>query len=275
MRTPHKPAISPDIGELIAIMAALRDRDIGCPWDVQQTFATIAPYTVEEAYEVADAIERGDTEDLRDELGDLLLQVVFHARIASELGLFDFGGVVEAITAKLIRRHPHVFGNARGLDPVAVKALWDEIKAAEKRERASSRAPVADSALDGIPLALPALARADKLARKAATVGFTWPDGPAVLEKVDEELAEVREAVAGGNLEAAAEEIGDLLFTVANLARRLDIDPEAALRSANRKFERRFRAVEAALASRGSSPVAATLDEMERFWVAAKTAERG
>ena len=266
------PRTSRDIRDLIDIMAALRSPDGGCAWDLKQTNASIAPYTIEEAYEVADAVERGDPEDLRDELGDLLLQVVFFARMAEEDGHFDFGGVVEAITAKLIRRHPHVFGDARDLDPAAVVALWDEIKRAEKRER--GRLEVPGSALDGIPLALPALMRADKLARKAAAVGFTWPDAPSVLAKVDEELREVRDAVASGDEGAAAEEIGDLLFTVANLARRLEIDPEAALGAANRKFEHRFRAVEAGLAARGSSPAEATMDEMDALWTEAKAAER-
>ena len=271
------PRPSRDLADLLRIMAALRDPGTGCPWDLEQDFASIAPYTIEEAYEVADAVQRGDMEDLRDELGDLLLQVVFHARMAEERRLFDFGGVVEAITAKLIRRHPHVFGAARDLAPAEVKALWDEIKAAEKRRRAASRpsaATAAPSVLDGVPVAMPALTRADKLTRKAAAVGFSWPDLAGVTDKIEEELREVREAAASGTAEAVADEVGDLLFTVANLARHLDIDPEAALRGANRKFERRFRSVERALAGEGRSPAQSDLAEMDRLWDTAKAAER-
>src|SRR5271169_4991632 len=225
-------------------MAALRDPEGGCPWDLEQTFASIAPFTIEEAYEVADAIERGETDDLRDELGDLLLQVVFHARMAEEARLFDFGGVVEAITAKLIRRHPHVFGDADSLDSEAVKALWGRIKTEEKRLRIEVRAssglpPEAPSgALGHVPLALPALSRALKLQEKAAKVGFDWNDVRAVLIKLREEIAEVEAEATGGSREALSDEIGDLLFAVANLARHLDVNPEAALRAANAKFAR-------------------------------------
>jgi nucleoside triphosphate diphosphatase len=264
------------LDRLVAIMARLRDPVSGCEWDRQQNFGTIAPYTIEEAYEVADAIARGDLDDLRDELGDLLLQVVFHARIAEERGAFDFGGVVEAITTKLIRRHPHVFGDARDLAPAEVKRLWDEIKAAEKRERAARRGSSehAASILDGVPAAMPSLTRADKLTRKAAKVGFEWPDLDGVTAKVEEELAEVREAAASGERREIAAEIGDLLFTVANLARHLEVDPEAALAAANRKFERRFKAVEQALAADGRSPEQSDLAEMDRLWDEAKAAER-
>src|SRR5271166_4334482 len=269
-----------DIHHLIDIMAALRDPAGGCPWDLEQTFATIAPFTIEEAYEVADAIERGDTDELRDELGDLLLQVVFHARIAEEAGLFDFGGVVEAITSKLIRRHPHVFGNAAGLDSQAVKTLWGRIKADEKRLRAEARAAAGappepqTSALSRVPLALPALSRALKLQEKAAKVGFDWNDVRAVIAKLREEIAEVEAELGDGSNEALSEEVGDLLFAAANLARHLDIDPEGALRAANAKFERRFGHIEHRLAESGRKPESADLDEMEALWVEAKERER-
>lgn len=253
-------------------MAALRHPDTGCPWDLRQTFATVVPYTLEEAYEVADAVARGDMADLRDELGDLLLQVVFHARIAEEDGHFDFGGIVEAITAKLIRRHPHVFGAVGPVAPEAVDALWQEIKAAEKSARPDRVA--APSVLDGVPLAMPSLMRADRLARRAAGVGFAWPDLAGVAAKVEEELAEVRDAAATRAPDGIMEEVGDLLFTVANLARHLDVDPEAALAAANAKFERRFRAVEAGLAAEGRDPSTSDLAEMDRLWNDAKAAER-
>lgn len=265
---------SRDIATLFHLMKELRNPQTGCPWDVVQDFASISRYTLEEAYEVADAISRGDMEDLRDELGDLLLQVVFHARMAEERGAFDFGGVVEAITAKLIRRHPHVFGEARDLSPDEVKALWEEIKSAEKAESRGRAAGRPASVLDGVVPALPALTRADKLTRKAAAVGFTWPDAVSVIDKVEEELAELREAVAGGKKDDIAEELGDLVFTFANLARQLDIDPEAALAATNRKFERRFRAVEAALRRLGKEPATSDLAEMDRLWVEAKEAEK-
>jgi ATP diphosphatase len=270
---------SRDLERLIEIMAALRTPGTGCAWDLEQDFASIAPYTIEEAYEVADAISRGDFVDLRDELGDLLLQVVFHARMAEERGLFAFPEVVEAITTKLIRRHPHVFGEARNLDPVRIKALWGEIKAQEKADRASERAAAGFSdppagVLDGVPVAQPSLMRADKLTRKAATVGFDWPTTPEVLDKVREELAEVEEAIASGDRAAMGEEIGDLLFSLANLARHLDIDPEAALAATNAKFERRFRAVEEGLREVGKRPQDVTLAEMDDHWVRAKRREK-
>jgi ATP diphosphatase len=271
---------SGDIRRLIEIMAALRDPVGGCPWDLEQTFASIAPFTIEEAYEVADAIERGAPEDLREELGDLLLQVVFHARMAEEAGLFDFGGVVEAITAKLIRRHPHVFGEARGLTSDEVKALWGRIKADEKRAKLASSAnggqpqEAKSGALEGVPLKLPALSRALKLQEKAGKVGFDWNDVRAVLEKIKEEVAEVEAEIAEGSPQALASEVGDLLFAAANLARHLKVDPEAALRGANVKFERRFAHIEKRLAEGGRTPESASLDEMERLWAEAKVQER-
>ena len=270
---------SGDIRRLIEIMAALRDPAGGCPWDLEQTFASIAPFTIEEAYEVADAIERGGAEDLREELGDLLLQVVFHARMAEEAGLFDFGGVVEAITAKLIRRHPHVFGDARGLTSDEVKALWGRIKADEKRAKLASSAnggepqEAKSGALEGVPLKLPALSRALKLQEKAGKVGFDWNDVRAVLEKIKEEVAEVEAEIAEGSPQALASEVGDLLFAAANLARHLKVDPEAALRQANVKFERRFAHIERRLAEGGRTPESASLDEMERLWAEAKAEE--
>ena len=251
-------------------MAALRTPGTGCPWDLEQTFATIAPYTIEEAYEVADAIARGDIEDLRDELGDLLLQVVFHAQMAQERGNFDFGGVVEAITQKMIRRHPHVFGDARDLSPEQVKALWGEIKAAEKRARPDK---AAGGVLDGVPVAMPALTRALKLQEKAGKVGFDWNDARAVLAKIREEIDEVEAEIDAGRRDLAQGEIGDLLFVVANLARHLKIDPEQALRGANGKFERRFGYIEAALAVSGRTPIQATLAEMDVLWNEAKARE--
>lgn len=265
-----------DIARLIEIMAALRASDTGCPWDVEQTFATIAPYTVEEAYEVADAIARGDLEDLKDELGDLLLQVVFHARMAEEQGAFAFPDVVEAITTKLVRRHPHVFGSARELPAAEVKALWGAIKAEEKAERAARRGEggAAPSLLDGAPLALPGLTRAVKLQQKAATVGFDWDDVALVVGKVREEADEVAEAVASGDRDSVEDEIGDLLCAVANLARHMEIDPEAAIRRSNAKFERRFRAIEAALRAQGRSPADSDLAEMDALWNVAKAEER-
>lgn len=271
---------SRDIRRLIDVMAALRTPESGCPWDLEQTFATIASYTLEEAYEVADAIQRNDLSDLKDELGDLLLQVVFHARMAEELRAFDFGDVVEAITGKLVRRHPHVFGGAGRLSPEAVGALWDEIKRAEKAERAKLRDGTgaqegsAQSVLDGVLVALPSLTRSDKLTRKAAKVGFDWPDSAQVMDKVREELDEVAEAVAHGPQAAVEDEIGDLLFAAANLARHLGVDPESALRRANHKFERRFRAIETMLAERGTSPDETSLLDMEKLWREVKKTER-
>jgi nucleoside triphosphate diphosphatase len=271
---------SRDINQLIEIMAALRTPATGCPWDLEQSFASVAPYTLEEAYEVVDAIERNDVFELRDELGDLLLQVVFHSRMAEESGFFDFGGVVEAINAKLIRRHPHVFGDVRNLSPTEVKTLWARIKADEKANRrarlAAAGKPVDESAgaLAGVPLALPALTRALKLQQKAGKVGFDWNDPAAVLAKLKEETAEVEEALAAGDNDGMRGEVGDLLFVVANLARHLDVDPEAALRAANAKFERRFGHVESRLGAQGRAPGEAALEEMDALWNEAKQIER-
>lgn len=272
---------SSDIARLLEIMAALRTPETGCPWDLEQDFASIAPYTLEEAFEVVDAIERGDLADLRDELGDLLLQVVFHARMAEEKGAFAFPDVVLAITRKLIRRHPHVFGEAKDLSPEQVKTLWDEIKRAEKAERRADReamglAPEAHEAgfLGGIPTALPALTRAQKLTAKAAKVGFDWPDPSQVIDKIQEELEEVKEASSSGNRDFIEDEIGDLLFSVTNLARHYGIDPETALRRTNAKFERRFKSVEDALKAQDRNLEDASLDEMEELWVTAKMKER-
>jgi nucleoside triphosphate diphosphatase len=271
---------SRDVRRLIEIMAALRTPGSGCPWDLQQTFATIAPYTIEEAYEVADAIEREDPVDLCEELGDLLLQVVFHAQMAKEASLFDFDDVVETLTKKLIRRHPHVFGNTRSLSPEGVKTLWADIKAAEKREKAAARAsaglsaPANDGALSGVPLPLPALTRALKLQQKAGKVGFDWNDARAVLAKLREETEEIDEALSEGDASAIKDEIGDLLFVVVNLARHADVDPEQALRGCNAKFERRFAHIESELAAQGRAPSEASLSEMDALWNEAKRVER-
>jgi nucleoside triphosphate diphosphatase len=270
---------SREIERLLEIMAALRAPGTGCPWDIEQTFETIVPYTLEEAYEVADAIERGDFADLRDELGDLLLQVVFHARMAEEAGRFDFGGVVEAITTKLIRRHPHVFANARNLTPDEVKSLWGRIKAEERLQRAKTRAAAQQepagrlSALSGVPAALPALTRSLKLQEKAGKVGFDWNDARAVLAKLREEMDEIEAEIEAGDKQKVAGEVGDLLFAVANLARHLSVDPEGALRGANAKFERRFGHIETRLAEGGRAPEEASLDDMETLWNEAKRLE--
>jgi ATP diphosphatase len=263
---------SRDISRLIEIMAALRTPDTGCPWDLRQDFSSIAPYTIEEAYEVADAIARGDLADLRDELGDLLLQVVYHAHMAQEQGAFDFGDVVQAITEKMVRRHPHVFGDARGLDHEAVGKLWQDIKAREKASRAQTMP--AQGALAGVPVALPALTRALKLQNKAGEVGFDWNDPLAVLAKIREEADEIEAELKAGDRVKAAHEVGDLLFAVVNLARHLRADPEAVLRETNTKFERRFASIERALAARGKSPRQATLAEMDALWDEAKSAEK-
>jgi ATP diphosphatase len=299
------PAATGRIEDLIDVMAALRTPVTGCPWDLEQTFATIAPYTIEEAYEVADAIERGDHADLKEELGDLLLQVVYHARIAEEGGRFAFADVVRGITAKMVRRHPHVFGDAAARSAGAAKGFWEAIKAEEKIAKASERArlnpgreapgtPVA-SLLDDVPKGMAALSRAVKLQDKAARVGFDWPSLGPVFDKMREELAEF-EAVAlphdprhaarpdprsdalpanDAARQAIEEEFGDLLFVMANVARHLAIDPETALRHANQKFVRRFGYVERRLAERGRTPAESTLAEMDALWDEIRAHERG
>lgn len=266
---------SRDIGRLLEIMAALRTPKTGCPWDLAQDFSTIAPYTLEEAYEVADAIARDNLTDLKEELGDLLLQVVFHARMAEEERAFDFGDVVQTITEKLIRRHPHVFGDENSQTPQAVEGLWERIKAEEKAARNGGRA---ESALAGVPVGLPALTRALKLQQKASKVGFDWNDPRAVLRKIREEADEIEaalgdEAVPSLNPKVAAAEVGDLIFAAVNLARHLHADPEAVLRQTNQKFERRFGSIERALAAKGKAPTDATLAEMDALWEEAKARE--
>ena len=265
------PPSDPDpIRRLRAIMARLRDPADGCPWDLEQSFATIAPYTVEEAYEVADAIERGDLGDLRDELGDLLFQVVFHARMAEEAGAFGFDDVAKAICDKMIRRHPHVFGEAGARSSAEQTVAWEVIKAQERAARPAAAAGV----LDGVPLGLPGMTRAAKLTARAARVGFDWPNVGQVVDKLREELAELEVEIDAGDLGKAREELGDLLFVCANLARKLEVEPEDAIRAANAKFERRFRFIEAALAKDGRAPAQSDLAEMDGLWDAAKAAER-
>ena len=268
---------SKDISRLIEIMAALRTPVTGCPWDLEQDFSTIAPYTIEEAYEVADAIQRGDLDDLREELGDLLLQVVFHARMGEEQGSFDFGDVVEAITTKMIRRHPHVFGDAAARGAGMAKGMWETIKGEEKAERRARRLAQGldpedqgKGLLDGVPVAHTALTRALKLQQKAATVGFDWKEAAPVLDKIEEEIGELREAMAAGRKAEIADEYGDLLFALVNLGRHLDVNPESALRGTNEKFRSRFHTVETALQAQGRSPAEATLEEMEALWQQAK-----
>lgn len=266
------------IADLIAIMAALRTPGTGCPWDLEQSFATIAPYTIEEAYEVADAIARGDMVDLKDELGDLLLQVVYHARLAEEAGSFAFAEVVDAICRKMVRRHPHVFGDESARSAGAAKGTWERIKSEEKAEKAAERhqlgamagGPAASDLLADVPVALPALTRAVKLQDKAARVGFDWPDLKPVLAKLREELNELEATLGHGNRDRQSEELGDLLFVVANVARHLKIDPEAALRAANQKFSARFAHIEARLAEAGRAPSDSTLAEMDTLWNEAK-----
>lgn len=266
--------------DLLYLMARLRDPQNGCPWDLKQSYATIVPYTLEEAYEVADAIERGDFDHLREELGDLLFQVVYYAQLAREEGRFEFDAVVDGITTKLIRRHPHVFpdGDLYGepdpakLEEAAVKQRWEELKAEERAAKAAE--PVQLSLLDDVPNALPALSRAAKLQKRASQVGFDWADALPVVDKVREELDEVLEAMADGDTEAQAEEVGDLLFVVVNLARKLKVDPESALRAANAKFERRFRYIETALRDQGRTLEDSNLEEMDELWGAAKRDEK-
>jgi MazG family protein len=259
------------LDRLLTIMAQLRDRQHGCPWDRAQDFATIAPYTIEEAYEVADAIARGDTAALKDELGDLLFQVVFHARMAEEAGLFAFDDVAAAIAEKMLRRHPHVFGAARITSAAAQNEAWEEHKAAERQARAR-RAGERESVLDGVALALPALLRAAKVQRRAARIGFDWPDALAVFAKIAEEIGELRTELDRNADHATLEdEMGDILFAVANLARKLEIDPETALRQATAKFERRFRSLEALAAERETG---GDLAALEALWQEVKRAER-
>ncbi|MBL8675126.1 MAG: nucleoside triphosphate pyrophosphohydrolase [Rhodospirillales bacterium] len=294
--TSGRPAISSlprePLARLIAVMAWLRDPTHGCPWDLKQDFASIAPYTIEEAYEVADAVLRADMGDLREELGDLLLQVVYHARMAEEAGAFAFPDVAATIADKMVARHPHVFGDAVVDGAGGQNSAWEAMKAAERAAKRTSRqagaggegddASSSSSAtarapgvLDGIAIALPALLRAEKLQKRAARVGFDWGAAGPVIDKIEEEIGELRAEVdTGAPVERVADEIGDVLFAVANLARHLKVDPEAALRATNAKFERRFRHIEARLMETGRAPETATLDEMEALWQEAKTTER-
>lgn len=290
---PRDEAPRKTVADLIAVMAALRTPVTGCPWDLEQTFRTIAPYTLEEAYEVADAIERGDLPDLKEELGDLLLQVVYHARMAEEQGAFAFDEVVDGITRKMVHRHPHVFGDQAARSAGAAKGFWERIKAEEKAHKAAQRAQIEARAggagsgraadpgtpsrtglLAGVPLPLPALTRAVKLQDKAAKVGFDWPSLAPVMDKMREELAELEAARESASQEQIEEEFGDLLFVVANVARHLKLDPEAALRAANAKFERRFGRIEALLHEQGRTPAQSSLAEMDGLWERAKVEER-
>lgn len=265
----NDPAASP-MARLLSIMAALRDPKSGCPWDLEQDFKSIAAYTLEEAYEVTDAIERGDMNDLREELGDLLLQVVFHSQLAREAGHFRFEDVAAGISDKMVRRHPHVFGDGEERDAQSQTRAWEAQKAQERAEKGASDT----SLLANIPLALPALVRAEKLTKRAARVGFDWPSADEVFAKLDEELGEVRGAIASGDQDHVAEELGDLLFVISNLSRKLSVDPEGALRSANAKFERRFRWIEQRLAAEGKTCSDVDLDVMESHWLSAKAEER-
>jgi tetrapyrrole methylase family protein/MazG family protein/ATP diphosphatase len=255
------------IEDLLEVMRRLRDPETGCPWDREQTFATIAPYTIEEAYEVSDAIERSDMRDLKEELGDLLFQVVFHARMAEEQGLFDFNDVAHGMAEKLVRRHPHVFGDANHRTADEQTVAWEAVKAEERKAKDKS------GILDDVPVGLPALTRAAKLTKRAARVGFDWPTLNEVLDKLDEETEELKAEIAAGDLPKAREELGDLLFVMANLARKLDVEPEDALRGTNRKFVRRFSAIEAELKAEGRTPDEATLAEMDAIWNRIKQAE--
>lgn len=269
MPAPAPSADQHPLFRLLAIMAALRDPTGGCPWDLQQTFATIAPYTVEEAYEVADAIERGAMDELKDELGDLLFQVVFHARMAQEQGLFDFADVAAAMNDKMIRRHPHVFADEIFESLREQAAAWESIKAHERKTRGKGA-----GVLDDVPVGLPAATRAVKLTKRAARVGFDWPSTDQVIAKLHEELGELQAEIDAGDMAKAREELGDLLFVVANLARKLDVEPEDALRATNAKFIRRFSYIERKLAEDGRTPEQSDLAEMDRLWDEAKAAER-
>jgi len=269
MSTPSAPpSDARPIDRLLAIMASLRDPQTGCAWDREQTFATIAPYTVEEAYEVADAIQRNDLSDLKEELGDLLLQVVFHGRMAEEMGAFAFEDIAQAIGDKLIRRHPHVFGEAGSRTVAQQNHAWEAVKAAERAQKG------AGGVLDDVPVGLPALTRAVKLSKRAAKVGFVWPTVHEVIGKLHEEVGELEAEIAAGDLEKARQEMGDVLFVVANLARTLEVDPEDSLRFTNAKFQRRFQYIEAKLAERGKTPDQSDLAEMDALWDEAKRAEK-
>jgi nucleoside triphosphate diphosphatase len=265
--------MSRNIDRLLEIMARLRDPDGGCPWDLEQTFRTIAPHTIEEAYEVADAIEQGDMAALKDELGDLLFQVVYYAQMAREAGDFDFDAIAGAISDKMIRRHPHVFGDVTVDSADAMVVRWEDQKAAERDAKAEAEGRQA-SVLDGVTGGLPALTRALKLQKRAARVGFDWTDVADILDKIEEEIGELRHELAEANKGRMQDELGDLLFAVVNLARRLDIDPETALRGTNAKFERRFRRIETLLSEAGRRPEDAGLDDMEALWQQAKREEK-
>ncbi len=273
------PSSPKTVDGLIEIMAALRTPRTGCPWDLEQTFESIAPYTIEEAYEVAEAIQRKDMADLKDELGDLLLQVVYHARMAEEAGAFDFFDVVDAISDKMTRRHPHVFGTDEERANTKLDGLWERVKAEEKAKRGTREEDGGEpSVLDGVPIALPAMTRAVKLQDKAARVGFDWPDLGPVFDKAKEELRELEVAIEdaqkqGGDKKHIVAEYGDFVFVVANVARHLGIDPEAAVRETNAKFERRFKRIETLLAEDGRTPNQSDLEEMDRLWDRAKSEE--
>ncbi len=289
MPPPDKPGTRRTISDLLAVMAALRTPGSGCPWDLEQNFASIAPYTIEEAYEVADAIERGNRVDLKEELGDLLLQVVYHARMAEEEGAFSFDDVVHGVTEKMIRRHPHVFGDEKARSAQLAKGWWENIKAEERAAKAregGSVEPPSRSLLADVPVGLPGMTRAVKLQAKAARVGFDWPTLAPVFSKMQEELAELEEIAVPADPRGATppdgptdprivDEFGDVLFVMANVARHLDVDPETALRMANAKFLRRFAYIERRLAEQGKSPESVTLAEMDDLWIEAKTKERG
>jgi ATP diphosphatase len=257
------------IDRLLAVMARLRDANGGCPWDLAQDFKSIAPYTIEEAYEVADAIERDDMPSLKDELGDLLLQVVFHARMGEEIGAFDFDAVANTIVDKMLRRHPHVFGSANAATKAAVNDNWESIKAAERAAKHTGDQP--SSVLDGVAKALPALARAEKLQRRASRVGFDWGAPEPILDKIAEEIGELGAELPTADKAKITDELGDVLFAVVNLARHLEIDPEVALRGTNAKFERRFKYIERMLLLNGKSPEDSSLEEMDALWNEAKT----
>lgn len=288
MAPPEKPRTRRTIADLLAVMAALRTPGSGCPWDLEQTFESIAPYTIEEAYEVADAIERGNRTDLKEELGDLLLQAVYHARMAEEEGAFSFADVVHGVTEKMIRRHPHVFGDEKARAAQLAKGWWENIKAEERAEKARegrSVEPLQRSLLADVPVGLPGLTRAIKLQAKAARVGFDWPSLAPVFSKMREELAELEEIAVPADPRGASppdgptdprivDEFGDVLFVMANVARHLGVDPETALRTANAKFVRRFGYIEQRLAAQGKSLESSTLEEMDDLWVEAKTRER-